>query len=154
VRCRGVEDTSLPASEMGGETPLLPAVVATPSARLRWVSRIASISAQRFVNAVETFLWPVARCLFSTSLLWARRSSRWRVWIWRARRRWMSSKLRLPAVGWRGSTMSKRWAEVWVLKSLKEEVCCHACIQSGLKSMDGSPSMEGRGGEVEGLSVR
>lgn len=50
--------------------------------------------------------------------------------------------------------MSKRWAEVWVLKSENEEVCCHAWTQSELKSMDGSPSMEGSGGEVEGFSER
>lgn len=78
------------------------------SARLRWASRIASMSAQRFEKAVETFLWPVAKCLFSASLLVANLSSRCNVWICSARRRCMSSKLRFPAVGWRGSTMSKR----------------------------------------------
>lgn len=41
-----------------------------------WASRKASISAQRFVNAVETFFWPVARWRFSASLLVASRSSR------------------------------------------------------------------------------
>ena len=51
------------------------------SVRLRCASRMASISAQRFVNAVETFFWPVARCLFKSSLLDARRSSRCKVWI-------------------------------------------------------------------------
>ena len=66
----------------------------------------------------------------------------------------MSSRLRFPAVGCRGSTMSKRWAEVWVWKRVKEEVCCQAWIQSGLKSVEGSPSIEGRGGDVEGWEDR
>lgn len=57
------------------------------SARFRWASRRASISAQRFVKAVETFFWPVVRRLFRASLLEASRSSKCNVWIWRVRRR-------------------------------------------------------------------
>jgi len=125
--------------------PLLEFASWLSSARLRCASRIASISAQRFEKAVETFLWPVARCLFSASFEVASRSSRWSVWIWSARRRWMSSKLRFPAVGCRGSTMSKRWESVWVLKRVNEVVWRQWARKSGLKSVIGSPSMVGRG---------
>ena len=104
------------------------------------------MSAQRFENAVETFLWLVARCLFSASFDVANRSSRWRVCICIAKRRCISSKLRFPAVGCRGSTISKRWESVLLLKRAKEDVCCQWDRKSGLKSVVGSPSMEGRGG--------
>lgn len=40
------------------------------------VSRKASISFQTLENAVETFFWPVANCLFRLSLVLAKRSSK------------------------------------------------------------------------------
>ena len=110
---------------------------------------MASMSAQRFEKAVETFFWPVARCLFSASLLVASFSSRCNVWICNAKRRCMSSKLRFPAVGWRGSTMLKRSGSVWEWKIAKLEVWRHVWTKSGLKSRVGSPSIVGRGGEWE-----
>ena len=45
--------------------------------RFRCASRMTSMSAHKLLKAVETFFWPVARCLFRTTLLVARRSSRW-----------------------------------------------------------------------------
>lgn len=44
--------------------------------RTRCASRRVSMSAQSELKAEETFLWPVARCLFSASRDVARRSSR------------------------------------------------------------------------------
>lgn len=115
-------EVDLDRGAVGGGDRILPAVpcawAPTAAALARCAERKASMSAQRLLNAVLTCFLPEARCLLIASREVEKRSSRCRSSICVVRRRLMSSIVNAPAVGCRGSTMSKRWESVKRSQSL------------------------------------